>query len=100
MLYKTTCAILYRGSRVERGTELEMSQEDAARLAGNVVPVTDSNISTEPTPEPEAKELEDMSKAELEEAAAERGLATSGTKAELIERIQLHDEAPEDDAGE
>jgi len=98
MLYETTCAILWKGDRVVAGTELEMSAEEAARLGGNVVPAGEAVAETEP--EVVEKALEDMSKAELEEAAAERDLSTSGTKAELIERIQLHDQAPDEETDE
>jgi len=39
--------------------------------------------------EPE-KDLESMTAAELKEEAAKRGLSTSGTKAELVERLKTH----------
>lgn len=96
MLYETTCAILWKGDRVVAGTTIEMSAEEAARLGGNVVP---AGQTTEAAPAAEVveKALGDMSKAELEEAAAARGITTSGTKADLIERIQLHDAAPDEE---
>lgn len=98
MLYKTSVAILHKGDRVPRGTELEMSQEDAARFGEQVVPAGEAQA--EPVAEVEQKALEDMTKAELEGEAAKRGISTSGTKADLIERIQLHDAGPETDSDE
>jgi hypothetical protein len=87
MKYKTTCAISFKGDRVRQGTILEMEPAVAAAYATSVTP-----FETEPAPQPveEEKAIEDMTVAELKVKAGELGLATSGSKADLIERITLH----------
>lgn len=49
------------------------------------------------SPEPEKDPLDSANKAELQEAAKERGLDTDGTKAEILARIREHDEAAKSD---
>lgn len=101
MRYKTTCAILWKGDRVVAGTELEMSEADAANLGGNVVAVGESAAASKPAEEtaPETA-LEDMTKEQLVAEAKKRELPTTGTKADLIDRIKLFDAGPEAPAEE
>lgn len=104
MLYRTTAAILFKGDRVPRGTEIEMDENEAARLGGYVVPVDDVAVDA-PEEEVEEKALEDMSKDELVEAAKAAGVETGGTKADLLERITLAraggaDDQPEEEVEE
>ncbi len=97
MQYRTTCAISFKGDRVRPGTIVEMDAATAANYAGSVVPV-DTTPAPDPAPE-EEKELAEMTAAELKEKAAALGLSTSGSKADLLERITLHlagDPAPEE----
>lgn len=86
MIYKTVCAISYKGDRVRPGTEVDLTAEEAANYGTSVV-VVDEPIP-EPTPEPE-KAIDDMTAAELKDKAAAMGLATNGSKADLLERIKL-----------
>lgn len=63
---------------------------------GDVGTVGDEYIvggSPPPEPSAEGKPYEDWSKAELAEEAENRGLAKSGTKEELVARLQEDDEA-------
>lgn len=54
---------------------------------------TEEEAPTEEAAEQEAQTpTEERSKEQLQEDAAERGLPTSGSKADLVERIKLHDE--------
>lgn len=52
------------------------------------VDLEDHNLPVDQRGQVVAKKLEDFTVAELQDIARERGLATGGTKAELIERIQ------------
>lgn len=88
MMYKTTCAIVIKGDRVEKGKVVDLSLEEATRLGTDVVPV-EAEIKAEPEPTPE-KPLEEMNHAELKEKAKELGLKQSGSIADLRERITLH----------
>jgi hypothetical protein len=91
MAYKTLIPISFRGSRLEAGTEIEPTTEELANIADLLEVVGE-------TPEPEEIEtpepaLADMTAAQLKEKAAALGLSTSGSKADLVDRITLHLEA-------
>jgi hypothetical protein len=99
MKYVTTCTISFKGDRVRPGTLLEMDAATAANLGTDVRQV-DETPAPEPAPE-EEKALEEITAAELKEKAAALGLSTSGSKADLLERIVLHvagGPAPEEEA--
>ena len=88
MQYVTQRAMLIKGDRVPKGTTIELTPEEAKPLALHLI-----GAAVEETPEPEPtpeKPLEEMSAAELKEKADSLGLSTSGTKADLLERITLH----------
>lgn len=87
MLYRTVVPIQHKGERVERNTEVEMDPKEAANLGGDVVPVEGDIEAVEEVVEEKA--LDEMTKGELEAKAEELGLAKSGSKADLIERITL-----------
>ena len=88
--YRTNVALSLKGDRVERGTEIELSAEEAARLdPADISPMSDIP-APEPEPVPTDKPLAEMSAAELKERAKELGLSVSGSKADLLERIELH----------
>lgn len=93
MQYKTTCAVLINGDRVEKGKIVELSHEEAKRLGIDVVPV-EAETKAEPEPTPE-KPLDDMSHDELKAKAEALGLKKSGSIADLRERITLHLEGKE-----
>ena len=89
-LYRTNVALSVKGDRIERGSEIELSAAEAA----NLDPADITLVSRIPAPEPEAPAedvaVEDMSLPQLKARAKEIGLATSGSKADLIERITLN----------
>ena len=100
MQYRTTCAVLIKGDRVEPGTVVELEPEKAKNYGSDLVPLTAEAEVQEPEPEPE-KPLDEMTADELRTKAEELGLSKSGTKADLLERIALHleggEELPEED---
>jgi len=102
MLYRTNVALQIRGDRVEKGTEIELSREEARVFD----PADITALADIPAPEEEAVEpvpLEEMTLAQLKERAKELGLSASGSKADIDERIRLHLEgapAPEEEAVE
>lgn len=93
MMYKTTCAVVIKGDRVEKGKVVDLSLEDATRLGNDVVPV-EAEKKAEPVATPE-KPLEELNHAELKEKAKELNLKQSGSIADLRERITLHLEGEE-----
>ena len=88
MQYKTTCAILIKGDRVEKDKVVELSHEEAKRL-GTDVALVEAETKAEPVATPE-KPLDDMSHDELKAKAEALGLKKSGSIADLRERITLH----------
>ena len=62
------------------------------------VPHAEVVLEDEPSEADEAPALETLKKADLIELAERRGLDTSGTKAEIIERIHAADAAKEEPA--
>lgn len=90
MLYRINVPLTIKGDRVEKGTEFELSDEEAKQFdPADVTPVDQI-----PEPEPEVDlssfPLEDLSYDQLKARAKELGLSASGTKADLQERISLH----------
>lgn len=87
--YKTLCAIAY-GGRIEKGSIVELP-DDVAKAYGReyVVPADDADEVDHVV---ENKSIDDMSLLELKSKAEELGLKTSGSKADLVERLTLHTE--------
>jgi hypothetical protein len=98
MQYITNCAVIVKGSRVSPGTVLDLSEEEAAPLLDLLTPHGDAAPEEEAAPEVEQPALHTLTVAELKEKAAALGLALSGSKADLVERITLHQAAQEDEA--
>lgn len=98
MQYITNVAIILRGDRVVKGTIIDVEPEFAATLGDDLTPVGAEAPTEEETTDEKA--LVDMTAAELKVKATSLGLAASGSKADLIERITLHNGAPteEEDA--
>lgn len=92
MKYRTNCAISFKGDRVRPGTILEMDPKEATNYGTSVAPFEETPAPL-PAPE-EEKAIDEMTVAELKEKAAALGLSTSGSKADLIERITLHGNEP------
>lgn len=89
MLYKLNVPLLIKGDRVAKGTEVELSDEEAAHLdPADLTPSTDRPVIDVEVVEVVA--LEDMSHAQLKDRAKELELSAAGSKADLQERIALH----------
>lgn len=89
MRYLTTCPITFMGSRVEKGAFIDTTPEDAARYGGDLVPAPEEAPVVEAEPEPEVA-VADMNLKQLQAKAKELGLSDKGSKADLLERINLH----------
>jgi hypothetical protein len=74
---------------VEPGEVIDVTSEELANIADVVVPVNDV-VAEAPAEEVEEKPVDQMSLDELKAKAEELGLSKSGSKADLIERITLH----------
>lgn len=103
MRYITNCALQIRGDRVEKGSEIELSEAEA--VAFDPADITAVDAIPEPEEEPAVSDtpLAEMSADQLKAYAKELGLKASGSKADLQERIVLHleggsaeEELPED----
>lgn len=99
-VYRTIVALSIKGDRVEKGTEIELSPEDVAHLDPADITLASDAENQSGADAAQAVPVEEMSHAELKEHAKTLGLAASGSKADLLERIQLHvPEAAEDQSG-
>ena len=78
------------GGRVERGEIIEMS-EDYVKSFGPeyVVPVDSAEADETDTTDGDEKPLDEQSLSELRATAKSLNLSTAGTKADLVERIEL-----------
>ncbi|TFH72394.1 hypothetical protein E3V39_12500 [Gammaproteobacteria bacterium LSUCC0112] len=94
MIYQTTCGIIFKGDRVKKGVQLDLTKEEAAHLGTDVVPFATVEAKEEVKVEP--KEVSEMTHAELKAYAEELGLSKAGSKADLEERIKLSLEAKEE----
>lgn len=93
--YKVLHPIAYSGRR-ERGQVVEIPDADAASyLKPGLVEPYEGNA--EPVNEPAEAPLEEMTAEELKAKAKELGLPTSGSKADLKERIELHLAGPDEE---
>lgn len=92
MRYITEAALSIAGDRIERGQEIELTDEQAAQVADLIVPIEGAPEPTEPS---QKEEVSDMTLGELRDKAKALGLTTSGSKADLLERIALAEGAPE-----
>lgn len=91
-LYRTAVALSIKGDRVEPGTEIELTAEDAAMFDPADIVLVSETESDEPEEEEEEAEvaLSEMNHAQLKAKAEELGLSKAGSKADLEERITLH----------
>lgn len=99
----TNVALAVKGDRIEKGTEIELTLEEAANFdPADITPV--EAVVAEPKEEEVQVSIEEMTLDQLKAKAASLGLSTSGTKADLRERIELHlagnaDQSDEDGQG-
>lgn len=93
MRYITNCALQIRGDRVEKGAEIELSEDEAAAI--DPADITAVEDIPEPEPEPEEPPVGEMTVSQLRRKASALGLSASGSKADLEERIRLHLEGGE-----
>lgn len=75
------------GSRVEKGVEIDTTPDVAQNFGGDLVLVKEEATVEEVPTAPKA--VEDMTMEELRAHAKNLGLKTTGSKADLIERISL-----------
>lgn len=95
--YKTLCALSILGTRVEKGAEVELDENLAAGLMSDLVKVESEIVVEEKEVEKSTEDINEMTISELKAKAGELGLSTKGTKADLIERLNL---AKTEDSGE
>lgn len=95
-LYRTKKAILVRGTRYEKNTEVELSDDVVAQIGlDDIDPITKKAPAPvkeevkEPEVEPEELDLDKLTLDELKAKAEELGLSASGRKSDLVERIKL-----------
>jgi hypothetical protein len=94
--YRILSPVAYGGRR-ERGEIVEapegtFSEENAALVDGEKAPEQEEEEGEEAERLP-AEDVDDgMLKDELQQQADLRGLSTTGTKTELVDRITLHDQ--------
>ena len=90
MRYITTVALGIKGDRFEKGAEIELTAEEAAMFdPSDLVPAGSVAAPSAEVPATDVS-IEDMSLAQLKARAKELGLATTGSKADIQERITLH----------
>ena len=89
MRYEALRPLAVNGDYIAKGGEVELTDEEAKRFdPADLSPVdTAPVVPAEPGPE---KPVEEMNANELKAKAKELGLSTAGSKAALLERIQLH----------
>lgn len=85
--YKVLKPIGWNGRR-ERGEIIRLSDEEASAYAPDMITLNKPE-PVEETVSPEDVPVEELKKAQLEELATKMGLDASGSKADLIERINL-----------
>jgi hypothetical protein len=84
-------ALSILGDRIEKGSEVDVSKDFLKALDP-----ADYSLASDAQSEPKEEEkpvevpLDEMSSAQLKERAKELGLKTSGSAADLRERITLH----------
>lgn len=91
-LYKLNSSLSIFGERVPRGSEIELTDEQVAHFDPSDITLVSATV--EPVAEAIVVPIEEMSHLQLKEHAGQLGLSTAGSKAALLERIQLHLTAP------
>jgi hypothetical protein len=87
MRYVTNCPISFKGDRIEKGVEIEVTAEDVERLGGDISPAAGAPVEEAPEVEPA---IEEMTYDQLKAKAKALELSQAGSKADLVERITLH----------
>lgn len=86
--YITQCALSIKGTRIEKGQEIELDEDYAKGLGGDLVKAGEV-AETEAPEKAEEKSIDELTLSELKAKAESLGLSTKGSKADLIERINL-----------
>lgn len=89
MKYQALQAVLILGDRIEKGQVVDIRPDLAQSIGVLYLKPLEEVQKEEVKPVQDEKPLEDMTRAELIEVAKAKGLATYGTKAELLERLVL-----------
>jgi hypothetical protein len=92
MRYVALNALSYKGTRIERGEVIDIDSELAASIGSDSLTPFVEEVKVE-EPKAEDPNFTEMNKQELVELADSLGLKSSGTKADLIERLTLHYQA-------
>lgn len=89
MLYKANVTLFVKSDYIERGQEVELTEEEVARFdPADISPV--DHTPPAPEPEPVVVPIEEMTHDQLKAKAKELGLSAGGSKADILERITLH----------
>lgn len=89
MRYEALRPLAVNGDYIAKGVEVELTDEEAKRFDPADISPVDTAPVAPAEPEPE-KPVDEMNQNELKAKAKELGLSTTGSKADLLERIQLH----------
>lgn len=95
-------APIFHGERIERGSIVELPCDVANAYGVDYVQLVGASVDEELV-EVEVTPLADLSVADLRALAKERGVSSSGSKADILERLQLadvQDEVVEDEVVE
>lgn len=100
MLYRANNPLIVKGDAYKRGQEVELSTEEAQQFDPADLTAVDAIPEEKPAePEPEVP-LDEMNLEQLKAKADELGLSKSGSKADILERINLHLSTTEEDEDE
>lgn len=101
MRYITNVTLSIKGDRIEKGEEIDLTDEEVAHIDPADLSPADGASEAPEEPEEEVA-LEDMNSAQLKARAKKLGLSAGGSAADIRERIKLQGnkepEAPEEPA--
>lgn len=87
MLYRTKNAVLIKLQRYERGQVVDLDDATASPIIDDLIPL--ENKVSVPSVKVEEVDYAKLSKQELVKIASDKGLSILGSKADILERIQL-----------
>ena len=89
MLYTANVPLIIKGDYIKKGAEVELSDEEVKKYDASDLSQAGAVVEPEPKPEIEVP-TDEMSFDQLKAKAKELGLSQSGSKAAILERINLH----------
>ena len=92
MLYKANVPLIIRSDYKKKGEEFDLTADEAKQFdPADIIAV--SAIPPEPTPKPEPNiPVDEMNHEQLRAKAKALSLSSAGSKADILERIKLHEE--------